>query len=102
MSGFSRQFYEWDDYIHGGGPMPIAGTLWGGRIGQARPLRVRQYVHPFQGGANDVWRELAEFFNGGLMSPDMRDRRSPGFGNYGPYEDRRWRGSGGPGFQILW
>ena len=105
MSGMSREFYEWDDYIHGGGAMPIGGSLWGGRIGEGHVtiLPDRQYQYPFIREANSVWQDQAEFFNGGPMSFAMRDRWSPGFGNYGPYEDRRWRrGDGGPQFQILW
>jgi hypothetical protein len=106
MSGMSREFYEWDDYIHGGGPMPIGGSLWGGRIGDGHVFIPpdRQYQYPFIREANSVWRDQAEFFNGGPMSFAMRDRWSPGFGNYGPYEDRRWRrrAGGAPQFQILW
>jgi hypothetical protein len=88
MSGMSRQFYQWDDYIRGGGPMPLTGTLWGGRVGQAR-VPVRRHDYPTRASAQGVFRDQTEFFNGGPMSFRMRDRWSPAFGTYGTYGGRR-------------
>lgn len=105
---FSRDFYAWDDFIHNGGPMPLSTNLWGGRIPQRRPPRpmpIRRFYRPFEATEREeqaIFRDQAEFFRGGPMSFNMRDRWSPAFGRYGPYEDRDFRRRPFNFHQILW
>lgn len=109
MSGvgpFSREFYAWDDFIHNDGPMPLSTNLWGGRIPRQRlPHADYMLPRPFTATgreARDIFRDQAEFFRGGPMSMNMRDRWSAAFGSYGPYEDRDFRRRPFYNHQILW
>ena len=82
--------------------MPIGSNLWGGRIGQARRMPTRQMIYPSSHRANAIWRDQAQFFNGGPMTPGMTDRWAPHLGSYGPYEGRQRRRHPPDFTQMLW
>jgi hypothetical protein len=87
--------------------MPLSTNLWGGRITQRRPPQPR-YMRPerpftaTRREEQDIFRDQEEFFRGGPMSFNMRDRWSQAFGSYGPYEDRDFRRRPFNVNQILW